>query len=305
MFSYSSLITPPTQLKLTIHSALLSQNFTEFGWGLTKAPKAIVDKLKKQLHAGLKIMEEKEKNDPREPHERESFFIPNDEINNDIVHELLPLHEAWSGVELVPQNTYGLRVYRGDTNLNMHVDITETHVISSILHVDHSDDEPWPIVIEDFHGNTNEVFLESGDMLFYESSKCMHGRPSKFNGAYYSSVFTHYYPVGWNDDGQLYNNLYARIPKSWNDRSKKIKNATEHGITDGSSIVEPECEHEWCALRESLKWHGPAPGYGKVLSGDGKVTNLMNIPSERSFDRKKSMNPGTSAEVYVQGSDDF
>ena len=78
----------------------------------------------------------------------------------------------------------------------MHIDKPNTHVISSILHIDHSDDsEPWPLVIEDFQGKTNEVYLESGDLLFYESSKCFHGRPKKFNGSWYTSVFSHYYPA--------------------------------------------------------------------------------------------------------------
>ena len=80
--------------------------------------------------------------------------------------------------------------------LNMHVDKPETHVISSILHIDHSkDSDPWPLVIEDFQGNTVEIVLEAGDMLFYESSKCFHGRPTKFNGSWYTSVFTHYQPA--------------------------------------------------------------------------------------------------------------
>jgi len=83
----------------------------------------------------------------------------------------------------------------------MHIDKAATHVISSILHVDHSEDsDPWPLVIEDFQGNTVEVVLEAGDMLFYESSKCFHGRPTKFNGSWYTSLFTHYKPADpeWN-----------------------------------------------------------------------------------------------------------
>lgn len=44
------------------------------------------------------------------------------------------------------------------------------------------------------------VVCSLGDMLFYESSKCFHGRPIPFEGgegAYYTSVFSHYYPEGW------------------------------------------------------------------------------------------------------------
>ncbi len=111
---------------------------------------------------------------------------------------LKPLHEAWSGIPLIGSIAYGLRIYRNDSQLNMHTDRSNTHVISCILHVDHDDDpesEPWPIVIEDFQGNMNEVVLESGDMLFYESSKCLHGRPKRFKGKWYSSIFVHYYPA--------------------------------------------------------------------------------------------------------------
>ena len=45
---------------------------------------------------------------------------------------------------------------------------------------------------------THEVVLTSGDLLFYESMKVFHGRPHKFKGSWYSSVFVHYYPkYGW------------------------------------------------------------------------------------------------------------
>ena len=129
------------------------------------------------LHQGLQSNPDVEKGAPVIEGEDRPFFINQRDLNIKILNELLPLHEAWSGVQLTPNNAYGLRVYRNGSHLNMHVDKTNTHIISSILHVDHdADGEPWPIVIEDFQGNTNEVFLESGDMLFYESSKCLHGR---------------------------------------------------------------------------------------------------------------------------------
>ena len=36
----------------------------------------------------------------------------------------------------------------------MHVDKSQTHIVSFILHIDSSEDaEPWPILIEDFHGS--------------------------------------------------------------------------------------------------------------------------------------------------------
>jgi len=146
---------------VTTHSALICKNFTENGWGLTRAPQYIVDLLLESLHTGL---EEQKKNPTYESRtgvietENRPYFIEQYELNNLVMQELLPLHEAWSGVSLIPNNAYGLRVYREGSNLNMHVDKSNTHIISSILHVDHDKDmESWPIIIEDFQGNTNEV----------------------------------------------------------------------------------------------------------------------------------------------------
>ena len=117
------------------------------------------------------------------------------EFSLKVLDKLQVYSESWANMELVPYRAYGFRLYRNNSQLQMHVDKSQTHVVSFILHIDSSEDaEPWPIVIEDFHGNTHEVILTSGDLLFYESSKCFHGRPHRFKGSWYSSVFVHYYP---------------------------------------------------------------------------------------------------------------
>ena len=36
-----------------VHAGVLAKNFTEFGWGLTKAPQGLVDELKTSLESGL------------------------------------------------------------------------------------------------------------------------------------------------------------------------------------------------------------------------------------------------------------
>ena len=72
------------------------------------------------------------------------------------------------------------------------------------------------IITSDLHGNTHEVILTPGDVLFYESSKCLHGRPKIFNGKAYSSIFIHYYPSrGWDDTDKHMEGHYA-IPAGWN-----------------------------------------------------------------------------------------
>jgi len=271
---------------VTAHTAMNCKNFTENGWGLTRAPQHIIDLLLESLHNGM----EQQTINPTYEHrtgviesEKRPFFIHQPELNRYVANALLPFHEAWSGVKLVPNNAYGLRVYRDRSHLNMHVDKTSTHIVSSILHVDHDgNDEPWPIIIEDFQGNTNEVILESGDMLFYESSKCMHGRPKKMKGGWYSSLFIHYYPEDW-DSRQVEMDNHYRIPSNWNEYSPRRPGGVEQVVVVASSFKEPECEYEWCALKNTVVSSGPAPGYGKVLSAGGVVTELENIPAEVSF----------------------
>ena len=142
------------------------------------------------------------------------YFV-NTGMNRKILEELRPFHEEWSGVPLVPSIAYGLRVYRNGSSLTMHTDRIDTHVISSILHVDrdYGGAEPWPIVIEGVDGVTAEVDLKPGQMLFYESAKCTHGRPRTFKGNWYTSLFIHYRPVDFTiPDAQA---RIRAVPDTW------------------------------------------------------------------------------------------
>lgn len=250
----------------TMASALVQPNFTENGWGLTRAPEDLMVELRKKLHDNLATAPLENRVDVIEGGDETSrpLFISNKPLNDKVLRELKPMHEKWAGVELEGAIAYGLRVYRDNSRLLMHVDKSRTHIISCILHIDHSEDsEPWPIIIEDFQGNTNEVILESGDMLFYESSKCLHGRPKTFRGSWYSSIFVHYYPVGWDQDKQQLEIHYA-VPPHWSDEAEL---ETDHEMLEmvGTSMKEPECAHVWCGLANSVKWYGPAIE-GKVIT---------------------------------------
>ena len=50
--------------------------------------------------------------------------------------------EAWAGVELNNGQSYGVRVYQNGSTLVNHIDRSETHVISAIVHIDHDLAEP-------------------------------------------------------------------------------------------------------------------------------------------------------------------
>ena len=82
--------------------------------------------------------------------------------------------ETWAGIPLTPFRAYGFRLYQNNSQLLMHVDKLQTHIVSFILHIDSSDDaEPWPIVIEDLQGRTHEVTLTPGDMVRDLSIPCV------------------------------------------------------------------------------------------------------------------------------------
>ncbi len=252
-------------------------------WGLAKAPDYIIKELVQKLHDNVDTAPLESEVDVIEGADEDSkpLFIANHEMNKRILRELKPMHEAWAGVPLVGNIAYGLRVYRNSSRLLMHVDKARTHIISCILHIDHSEDsEPWPIVIEDFQGNTNEVVLESGDMLFYESSKCLHGRPHTFKGSWYSSIFVHYYPEGWDLDARAVESHYA-VPLHWTAKPQQKETDVDKLVMVGTSMKEPDCPHVWCNLSNSVKWRGPAVE-GLVISNTNKTIEWEPVAAEEA-----------------------
>lgn len=70
-------------------------------------------------------------------------------------------------------------------------DVDRLPLISScIINVDQDVDEPWPIEVYDHDGNAYNVTMEPGDLVLYESSTILHGRPFPMKGRYYVSVNT-------------------------------------------------------------------------------------------------------------------
>lgn len=242
----------------TLHSALLVPNFTEYGFGLARCPEPLI----RDLRAGIRgafdagnISEEG--NNPVIEGPRIPWFVNRPDLTRRVLHELRNYAETWAGIELTPYRAYGFRLYRNESTLLMHVDKMQTHIISFILHIDSSDDaEPWPIFIEDFSGRTHEVILTPGDILFYESSKCFHGRPRVFNGTWYSSLFVHYYPKsGWYEQNHKLEAHYA-VPPSWAD-DPPAERKEEQLVMLGTSMKEPLCPDTWCRTRKAVRWSGP------------------------------------------------
>lgn len=135
---------------------------------------------------------------------------------------------------------------------------------------------------KDFHGNTHEVILTPGDMLFYESSKCFHGRPHRFRGSWYSSLFVHYYPKdGWYERNHELEAHYA-VPPQWNQPPPSVRHQRRLEMV-GTSMREPECPNQWCATKNTVKWSGPGEkGYWIDPTG-GKHEfhpDAFNVPDD-------------------------
>ena len=110
---------------------------------------------------------------------------------------LMKLVESWSGTKLENTDIYGMRRYEHGARLLTHVDREQTHAASMIINIAQSGiRQPWAIEIYDFAGRLHEIEMEPGDIVYYESARCLHGRMMPLNGSYYVNLFTHYRPVG-------------------------------------------------------------------------------------------------------------
>lgn len=112
---------------------------------------------------------------------------------------LLELVEAWAGVKIEQTDMYGLRRYEHGARLLSHVDREATHAVSLIVNIAQGNlTEPWPVEVFDHGDRLHEVIMEPGEIVYYESAKCLHSRNRPLMGpnAHYVNLFTHYRPIG-------------------------------------------------------------------------------------------------------------
>jgi len=251
-------------------TASLMKNYTEFGWGLTRAPEDLTEEIREAIFEGLDTARPEGDIDVIDgPIPK---FIDRPDLTEIALERLQPILEAWSGIELEPSIAYGFRLYQNQSRLWMHVDRTQTHVISCIYHIaSSSDSKPWPIVIEDYSGKTISAVLHPGDMLLYESAKNFHGRPTYFYGSFYTSLFVHYQPknVEWRRHDHDLDSHYA-VPPFWEDHVPSDEPAI---IVEGTSLMMPDCPDSWCPLAEADHYEGPGM-YGVVLTSGAKTYEL-------------------------------
>jgi len=103
--------------------------------------------------------------------------------------------QEWTGQELTQCSLYGIRVYYGGSVLASHVDRLPL-VSSAIINVAQDLDEPWPLEVIGHDGRAQNVTMEPGDMVLYESHSVIHGRPFPMKGRFFANIFIHFEPVG-------------------------------------------------------------------------------------------------------------
>jgi len=130
--------------------------------------------------------------------ERDVFFTPMPwELKKVWQVRIKELVEAWSGVELETTDIYGMRRYEDGARLLTHVDREATHAASVIMNIAQGAIRtPWKVEIYDFAGRLHEVEMDPGDIVYYESARCLHGRMRPLDGGYYVNLFAHYRPNG-------------------------------------------------------------------------------------------------------------
>jgi hypothetical protein len=138
------------------------------------------------------------------PQDELSYIASTNDIENfyklefDVLNSLGGIHQKWAGSKnpLSSNNCYGIRVYKKGAICKPHYDHLATHHVSSIIIVDKdlgsNNNEDWHFDIKGNDGKWRKVYANIGEMVFYESAKCLHGRLFKFKGNSFKNFFVHY-----------------------------------------------------------------------------------------------------------------
>ena len=121
------------------------------------------------------------------------------ELLNDLRNTFKDILTKWIEYKtpLVHTATCGIRKHLRGSHWANHYEEKKTHVISAMIHLDDVSDKPWNLCIEDHHFRPHQVSMEYGDILLYESTTCLHGRPTPFEGDSHCNVRVHFKPEKW------------------------------------------------------------------------------------------------------------
>jgi len=177
-------------------------NYTRTGFTKLPAPTFLFRKILECYRAGQSSQKDEFVegfiSNPSTPSRAPSTLIDlPDELRTEIHDALKPLVEAWCGLSVEPSYVYGIRLYRDKAVLKPHRDRIETHIFGVILNVDQDVREDWLLMIEDHAYDEHQITLKPGEMLFYESARLKHGRPTPLEGNVFANIFCHFTPTGY------------------------------------------------------------------------------------------------------------
>lgn len=138
-------------------------------------------------------------------------FVGGIRVKEQIWEGMRPVIEEWTGHKLQPTSLYGIRIYTEGSVLATHVDRLPL-VSSCIINVDQDVDEPWPIEVYDHNGKAYNVTMEPGDIVLYESSTVLHGRPFPLKGKYFANIFVHFEPIDHAEMNEIDAQSRALLP---------------------------------------------------------------------------------------------
>ncbi|CAJ1959155.1 unnamed protein product [Cylindrotheca closterium] len=120
----------------------------------------------------------------------------------ELVRGVQKVLEAWTKSPLVLTSLYGIRIYQEGSILAPHVDRLPL-VSSAILHIassfdpnDKDEEEPWILEVIGHNGQAQNLTMQPGEMVLYESHSVIHGRPYPLKGKFYANLFVHFEPLG-------------------------------------------------------------------------------------------------------------
>jgi prolyl 4-hydroxylase len=186
----------------------------------------------------------------------------------------------WTGQELTQCSLYGIRIYYEGSVLASHVDRLPL-VSSAIINVAQDVDEPWPLEVIGHDGRAQNVTMEPGDMVLYESHSVIHGRPFPLKGRYFANIFVHFEPVGHT----------LRHHNHETDAGEDVDEKYKIALEKGNGGHENE-------------QNGGLPSYVKEGSPEADHWRQTHPDGRKSSGRKKSFATGsTVAHLAAQGGD--
>mmetsp|Transcript_13139 Transcript_13139/g.13602 ORF Transcript_13139/g.13602 Transcript_13139/m.13602 type:complete len:393 (-) Transcript_13139:183-1361(-) len=308
MYSYGECMeTERARLKMSLEQPRTQYNYTEIGFKKIKAPIAVYNALKKYYEenkANRKLEQWSRAYTYTNHWESPSYMISVEDtglrgagalLKSKIWEGIRPIIEEWTGHKLKPTSLYGIRVYTNNSILATHVDRLPL-VSSCIINVAQEGMlEPWELEVYDHAGKAHNVTMEPGDLVLYESSTVLHGRPFPMKGVNYANIFIHFEPLDHSEMNQ------ANLPK--------YELGQAAGSGDFSKVMRlisanPNSVHErdyngWEPIHEACR-AGNIPILKFLISKGADITSLTNNGASPLWWAKQSLRSNHPLIKYLE-----